>query len=72
MTANNSDNKLGALNLIVIILSIYVLGALVIDTVYVLDTETSSLLNYIDNAICVFFFVEFSIRFYKADSKLIF
>jgi voltage-gated potassium channel len=64
------ENKLGALNLIVIILSIYVLGALVFDTVYTLDKETSSLLNYIDNAICAFFFVEFSIRFYKADNKL--
>lgn len=64
------ENKLGALNLIVIILSIYVLGALLFDTVYVLDQETSSLLNYIDNAICIFFFIEFSIRFYKADNKM--
>jgi len=75
MTLNNKeegsiDNKLGALNLIVIILSIYVLGALLFDTVYVLDQETSSLLNYIDNAICIFFFIEFSIRFYRADNKL--
>lgn len=70
MTDKISDNKLGALNLIAIILSIYVLGALLVDTVYVLDPETSSLLNYFDNAICVFFFVEFSIRFYKSDNKL--
>jgi voltage-gated potassium channel len=69
-TYKSSDNKLGALNLIVIILSIYVLGALLVDTVFVLDTETSTLLNYIDNAICAFFFIEFSIRFYKAESKL--
>ncbi len=70
MTAIKSENKLGALNLIVIILSIYVLGALLIDTVYVLDPETSSLLNFFDNAICAFFFVEFCIRFFKADNKL--
>jgi len=68
--AGSSEKKLGALNLIVIILSIYVLGALVLDSVYVLDKETSTLLNYIDNTICVFFFIEFSVRFYKADNKL--
>jgi len=66
----NSENKLGILNLLVIILSIYVLGALIIDSVVVLDSETSTLLNYIDNSICVFFLVEFCIRFYKAESKL--
>lgn len=67
---NNTENKLGFLNIIVIILSIYVLGALIVDTVIVLPTETSILLNYIDNTICAFFFFEFSIRFYKAESKL--
>ena len=67
---NNSENKLGFLNIIVIILSIYVLGALLVDTVFILPTETSILLNYIDNTICAFFFLEFSIRFYKAENKL--
>jgi voltage-gated potassium channel len=66
----NTENKLGLLNIIVIILSIYVLGALIVDTVFVLPTETSILLNYIDNAICSFFFIEFSIRFYRAENKL--
>lgn len=67
---NNTENKLGLLNIIVIILSIYVLGALIVDTVFVLPTETSILLNYIDNTICAFFFFEFSIRFYKTENKL--
>jgi voltage-gated potassium channel len=66
----NSENKLGILNLLVIILSIYVLGSIVIDSVIILDSETSTLLNYIDNSICAFFFIEFCIRFYKAESKL--
>ncbi|RCR67710.1 potassium channel family protein [Larkinella punicea] len=65
-----SENKLGILNSVVIVLSIYVLGALVIDSVYVLPTETSLLLSYIDNSICLFFFFDFCIRFYKADNKL--
>ncbi|HLF65437.1 MAG TPA: potassium channel family protein [Saprospiraceae bacterium] len=66
----NPNNKLGLLDLTVIVLSIYVLGALVIDTVYVLPEETSRLLNYIDNAICGLFFVEFCVRFYRAENKL--
>lgn len=70
MTAHNSENILGALNLVVIILSIYVLGALVVDSVYVLDPETSALLNYFDKGICGFFFLEFCIRFYKTEHKL--
>ncbi|WP_235890163.1 potassium channel family protein [Flavobacterium gawalongense] len=70
ISIDNSDNKIGLLNLTVIILSIYVLGALIIDTIYVLPTETSLLLNVIDNTICVFFFFEFCIRFYKAENKL--
>jgi voltage-gated potassium channel len=67
---NNTENKLGLLNIIVVILSIYVLGALLVDTVFILPTETSILLNYIDNTICAFFFFEFAIRLYKAESKL--
>jgi voltage-gated potassium channel len=70
MAAIDSNNKLGALNLVVIILSFYVLGALLIDMVFVLDPETSSLLNYFDNVICAFFFVDFCIRLYNADNKL--
>lgn len=69
---NKPTNRLGLLNLIVIVLSIYVLGALTIDTVYVLPDETSLLLNYIDNAICAFFFFEFCVRFYQAKNKWVF
>jgi voltage-gated potassium channel len=67
---NLSQTKFTPLNLIVIILTIYVLGALVIDTLYVLPEETSKLILYFDYVICGFFFIEFSIRFYKAESKL--
>ena len=66
----DEGEKLGLLNLTVLILSIYVLGALIVDSVYVLPKETSLLLNYIDNAICAFFFIEFCIRFRKAENKL--
>lgn len=67
---DDSENKIGLLNIIVIILSIYVLGALLVDTIYVLPKETSILLYYIDNTICAFFFIEFCIRFYKSKNKI--
>jgi voltage-gated potassium channel len=63
-------SQLSLLNLVVFVLSIYVLLALLIDTLWVLPRETSILLTYIDNTICVFFFVEFWIRFYQSDNKL--
>jgi len=64
------SEKIGTLNIIVLILTFYVLGALIVDTVFNLPDEISSLLGYFDTTICAFFFIEFSVRFYKADNKL--
>lgn len=66
----NSEDKLGLLNVAVLVLSIYVLVALIVDTTFKLSEETSKLLNYIDIAICIFFFIEFCLRFYQAENKL--
>jgi len=62
--------NLSLLDIVVLILSFYVLGAILVDTVIVLPKETSLLLGYIDAIICCFFFIEFIIRFIKADNKL--
>jgi voltage-gated potassium channel len=70
MTTHSAENKLGILNIVVIFLSIYILGALIIDTAYELPPETSNLLQYFDNAICGVFFIEFCVRFAKAENKL--
>jgi voltage-gated potassium channel len=67
-----NPSQLTPLNVIVIILSIYVLGALVIDTTFTLPPETSTLLALLDNSICVIFFIDFCVRFYKAQNKLAF
>ena len=66
----NTENKLSFLNLIVIVLTFYVLGALIVDTFYDLPPETSRLLSYFDFAICRFFFLEFIYRFIKAENKM--
>ncbi len=68
-TETNSENKLTILNIMVFILTIYVLGALVIDTVFKLQYETEELLIYIDHAICAFFFFEFCYNLYHAKNK---
>jgi voltage-gated potassium channel len=68
-TTENSD-KLGYFNIVIMILTIYVLSALLLETIFVLPPETSKLLKFIDNVICLIFFVDFSVRFFKADNKL--
>jgi voltage-gated potassium channel len=68
----NNENKLSFLNIVVIILTLYVLGALVVDTFWQLPQETSKLLTYFDYLICIFFFCEFMFRFLKAENKLTF
>ena len=63
------ENKLGFLNFLVLVLSIYVLVALLVDTLFKLPTEISRLLYYTDNSICAVFFFDFCIRFYRAENK---
>lgn len=70
MNKETDGQQMGLLNLVVFVLSVYVLGALLVDTVVKLPPETSLLLTYIDHAICVFFFAEFCVRFYGAENKL--
>lgn len=67
---NNKDNEFGILNLIVLVLSIYILGALVVDTFFKLSAETSKILEYVDSVICIFFLIEFCVRYYQAENKL--
>jgi voltage-gated potassium channel len=72
MESDQKENKLGFLNLMVLILSVYVLIALIVDTVVQLPPEIARILNFVDNGICVFFILEFSVRFYRAEDKLSF
>lgn len=65
-----TQDKLGILNILVLVLSLYVLVALIADTFFQLPAETVKLLEIIDNAVCIFFIVEFFIRFHRAENKL--
>lgn len=70
MDTVEKEDKLGYFNIIIMVLTIYVLGALLLETIFVLPPETSKLLKFIDNVICLLFFVDFTVRFYKAENKL--
>ena len=69
-TTERKEENLSYLNIIVIVLSIYVLVSLLIGTFFKLPIEIEKLLDLIDNGICVFFLFEFCIRFYKAENKI--
>ncbi|MDO8999173.1 MAG: ion transporter [Bacteroidota bacterium] len=71
-TKEENKESLGFLNLLILLLSFYVLIALLVDTLFKLPPEISKLLNYIDNIICIVFLLDFSIRFRKAENKLAF
>ncbi len=66
---NPSQSKFGLLDFVITILSIYVLGALALDTFTVLDEEVSKLINYFDYLICAIFFFEFWYRLFTAENK---
>ena len=69
---NNTDknSKLRFFDIVIVVLSIYVLFALIIDSFFKLDPEVSKLLYLIDDLICVLFLYDFFYRFIKAPSKL--
>ncbi|MFN4007211.1 MAG: potassium channel family protein [Chitinophagaceae bacterium] len=69
ISKEKTQMKVGWLHLINAVLSIYVLIALLIDTLYKLPPEEHDLLLMIDHGICVFFLVEFCRDFYRAENK---
>ena len=58
------------INIIVFFLSLYVIIALVVDTIVTLPQEVSRLLHDIDHLICIIFFIDFLHRLFTAKSKL--
>ncbi|SFH31773.1 ion transporter [Modicisalibacter xianhensis] len=63
------NDRVTPFQLFILVLSFYVLGALVADTFFNLPAEVSQLLYYMDVIVCVFFFIDFCIRFRAADDK---
>ena len=69
MSKSNGE-KISVFQLIIIVLSVYVLGSLLVTAFFALPSELMVLLSYIDTAICIVFLVDFVIRFVRAPNKL--
>jgi len=67
---SEKEHTIDYLNILVIILSVYVLVALAISTFFQLPLQVVRVLDLLDNSICVFFLLEFCVRLYQAESKM--
>jgi len=68
--AQSDDKPITLRQVTMLILCIYVLAALFIDTVFDLPSEVSVLLNQVDNIVCIFFIWDFVLNVMTAQSKL--
>ena len=68
-TQSPSAERLSVFQLVLLVLSILVLGALVVDTVAPVPREVSTILQTLDTVACALFFIDFVIRFWRAESK---
>jgi voltage-gated potassium channel len=71
MKSPNRD-RMGRHEIIVLILSVYVLIALLVRTVVKLSPGNDQLLDHIDFYVCLFFLYDFGRRFYLAENKWVF
>jgi voltage-gated potassium channel len=65
-----NKKEFGIFNSLIIVLSIYVLIELMLDTFTRLPIEISKEMEIIDTGICFIFLIDFIIEFYHAESKL--
>ncbi|HYA79065.1 MAG TPA: ion transporter [Candidatus Nitrosopolaris sp.] len=70
--ASDQHEELGVFQIVILILSVVVLGALVADTAFRLPPEIALVLKRIDTLICIVFLVDVCVRFQQAKSKLTF
>ncbi len=66
------SQRIGLLEIAMLVLSVYVLCALLAQTVFHVPPEVSLLLDRIDTFVCVIFLADFAVRFRRAPSKLAF
>lgn len=63
------EKKLNFLDILIIVLSIYVLIVLIISIFVKFPVEISKVLLLIDDGICIIFLIDFFIRFSRAENK---
>ena len=62
-------NRLTPFNVVILVLSVYILVSLVVDTIVKLPPETQRVLQLLDYGICIFFFIDFCSQLYHAEDK---
>ena len=67
---NEPEKKFSGFQLLMLVLSAYVLGALFIDTVFKLSPEVALLLQRLDTIICFIFLGDFFYRLYHAENRI--
>jgi voltage-gated potassium channel len=72
MNEDLAKKEISLFNIIILILSLYIILSLIVTTFFTLSNEIVILLNYVDNFICIIFLVDFGIRFKNANNKLVF
>jgi voltage-gated potassium channel len=68
-TVQTKPEKITPFQLALLVLSILVLLALVLDTLVPLHREVSTIIQTLDTVVCVLFFTDFIVRFRRAESK---
>ena len=66
------ESRVGPYQIVILILSLFVLCALVADTIFKFPQEVSRVLQGVDLLICAVFFIDFCARFRLAESKVAF
>ncbi len=72
MMESNIKKEFSILDVIMLLLSVFVIVSLIATSLFKPDGEIKVLLDYMDNIICVIFLGDFLWRFYKAENKLTF
>ena len=62
-------SNIGPFQFFILILSVYVLIALLVESIFTLPKGVSEILRYTDNVICLFFLTDFFIRLKAAEDK---
>ncbi|MDX2322223.1 MAG: ion transporter, partial [Moritella sp.] len=64
----NSD--INPFQIFILILSLHVVVSSFLQLIFTFSPNVTEILTSVDNTICLFFFTDFIIRFYQAESKL--
>lgn len=67
---NESEASISPFQIVLLVLSVYILIALTIETVFSLSSEVGILLGYIDTAVCFVFLYDFFHRLYLAPNRV--